>query len=160
VSDIDVERARFDQEAAKASIAAAKAALAESKAALDAAKIALDNTTIKSPIKGVVLDRRVNVGQTVTGYPNAPSLFLIAADFDKLQVWASVKEPDITRVHSGQAVRFTVDAFRGKVFEGKVSQIRLNAQMTRNVVTYTVVVTITSNKEKLLPYLTANLEFE
>jgi HlyD family secretion protein len=159
-SNIDVEQARFDQEEAKASVAEAEAGLTQSKVALEEAKIALDNTTIKSPVKGVILDRRINVGQVVSANANGPSLFLIAADLDKLQVWASVNEADITRIHRGQPVHFTVDAFPSKVFEGKVEQIRLNAQMTQNTVTYTVVVAISSSKEKLLPYLTANLVFE
>jgi HlyD family secretion protein len=157
--DVDVERAAFELDAAKASVAAAEASVLQSKAALDEATMALDSTIIKSPIKGVVIDRRVNVGQTVPGDLNAPTLFLIA-DLEKLQVWASVNEKDIARVHVGQAVRFTVDAMPGKTFDGKVAQIRLNAQMVQNTVAYTVVVGITPTSEKLLPYLTARVEFQ
>ncbi len=159
VSDVEVEQAAFDQDAAKVAVEAAKASLMQSKAALDEARIDLDHTTITSPVKGVIIDRRVNVGQTISPDLNAPSLFMIA-DLDKLQVWASVKEADITRIHRGQSVRFTLDALPGKTFDGKVEQIRLNAQMTQNIVTYTVVVAITGSQEKLLPYLTAKLEFE
>ncbi len=89
-----------------------------------------------------------------------PSCLFLIADLKKLQIWASVNEADIGQIHQQQPVRFTVDACPGKVFEGKVKQIRLNATMTQNVVTYTVVVAISSATEKLLPYMTAHLEFE
>ena len=90
----------------------------------------------------------------------AASLFLIAKDLDKLQVWAQVNEADIARITKGMKVRFTVDAFPHEVFHGQVEQVRLNAQMTQNVVRYTVVVTFDNPNSKLLPYLTANLQFE
>lgn len=160
VSDLDVEQAQFDREAAQASVAAAEATVAQSMVAVDEAKIALENTIIKSPVKGVIIDRRINVGQVIPPNVTAASLFLIAKDLNKLQIWASVKEADIARIRVGQSVRFTVEAFPGKVFEGKVVQIRLNATMTQNVVTYTVVVTVSNSKEKLLPYLTANVVFQ
>ena len=90
---------------------------------------------------------------------NASSLFLIAK-LDKLVVWTSVNEADIARVRQQQAIHFTVDAHPGKVFQGKVEQIRLNATMTQNVVTYTVVIAISGEPKELLPYMTANVEFE
>jgi HlyD family secretion protein len=96
---------------------------------------------------------------------NTPSLFLLARDLKRMKVWASVNEADIGHVHVGQPVTFTVDAYPGEVFNGKVGLIRLNATMTNNVVTYTVEV-MTDNPTdkdhpngKLLPYLTANLRF-
>jgi HlyD family secretion protein len=174
ISDSDLELTKFNDKAAKVSVTAAKALLAQKQAALKEAEIELSYTTIKSPIKGVVIDRRVNVGQMVAP-ANTSSLFLVGK-LDKLVVWASVNEADIARVHQKQAVRFTVDALPGKVFEGKVEQIRMNATMAQNVVTYTVVVAISEPgptftpggtigaaagaKEKLLPYMTASLEFE
>jgi HlyD family secretion protein len=106
------------------------------------------------------VDRRVNVGQTVVASLTAPSLFLIAKDLTRLQVWASVNEADIGQIHQGQRVRFTVDAFPNETFVGEVTQIRLNATMTQNVVTYTVVVATDNSSGRLLPYLTANLNFE
>ena len=156
VSPSDYNLAYFRQKAAKISVARAEAVLAQNKATLKRAEIELGYTTIRSPIKGVIIDRRVNVGQTIT---NSGSLFL-AADIEKLQVWANVKEADITRIHQRQRVRFTVDAWPGKVFEGEVKQVRLNATMFQNAVAYTVVVSISGTTEKLLPYMTANLEFE
>src|SRR5262249_42173603 len=114
---------------------------------------------IKSPVDGVIVDRRVNVGQTVVSSLNAPSLFLIAKDLRRMQVWASVNEADIGQIQKGQQVRFTVDAYPNEVFKGEVAQVRLNASMTQNVVTYTVVVNTDNTSGKLLPYLTANLQF-
>src|SRR5262245_11187777 len=146
----------------QATVAQAKAALSDAQAALHNAEINLGYCTIKSPVKGAIVDRRVNVGQTVVASLNTPSLFLIAKDLKRMQVWASVNEADVGNIHSGQAVRFTVDAFPGEVFQGVVApdQPRLNASMTQNVVTYTVVVNTDNSSGKLLPYLTANLQFE
>jgi HlyD family secretion protein len=160
LSGLDVDTVRANYEAAKAMIAVGEAALAQAKATLHEAEINLGYTTIKSPVKGVIVDRRVNVGQTVVASLNAPSLFLIAKDLTRLQVWASVNEADIGQIHPGQKVRFTVDAFPDEVFVGEVSQIRLNATVTQNVVTYTVVVSTDNSSGRLLPYLTANLQFQ
>jgi multidrug efflux pump subunit AcrA (membrane-fusion protein) len=145
----------------EAAVAVAEADLAEAKVALEQAKIGLDNTVIRSPVKGVVLSRRVNVGQNVApGDFHAHSLFLIAKDLRKMQVWASVNEADISRIHEGMTARFTVDAFPKDVFEGKVVQIRQNAQKIQDVVCYTVIVSFDNPDEKLLPYMTANARFE
>ncbi len=130
------------------------------KANLEEAEANLGYTTIRSPVKGVILDRRVNIGQTVVASLNAPSLFLIAKDLSRMEIWASVNETDIGSIHPGQRVRFTVGTFPGEKFEGKVSQIRLNASMVQNVVTYTVVVSVDNTSGRLMPYLTARLEFE
>jgi HlyD family secretion protein len=108
----------------------------------------------------VIIDRRVNIGQTVVSSLNAPSLFLIAKDLKRMQVWASVNEADIGNIHPGQPVSFTVDAFSGQTFRGEVGKIRLNASMTQNVVTYTVEINTDNSDGKLLPYLTANVTFE
>jgi HlyD family secretion protein len=147
---------------AQANVSKAKANVVDAEAALKNAEINLGYCTIKSPVKGVIVDRRVNIGQTVVSSLNAPSLFLIAKDLKRLQVWASVNEADIGNVHSGQPVTFTVDAYPGRVFKGVVApdQPRLNASMTQNVITYTVVVNTDNSDGKLIPYLTANLLFE
>jgi HlyD family secretion protein len=146
----------------KANVGKAKAAVAASQAALDQAKVNLGYCTIRSPVEGVVVDRRVNTGQTVVSALSASSLFLLAKDLHRLQVWASVNEADIGNVHSGQNVTFTVDAYPGRTFNGQVAadQPRLNASMNQNVVTYTVVVTTDNKDGKLKPYMTANLQFE
>jgi len=144
----------------EASILQAKASVNQSEATLKKAKRNLGYCTIKSPVKGVIIDRRVNIGQTVVASLNTPSLFLIAKDLKRMQVWVSVNEADIGKIYQGQPVTFTVSAYEGQTFQGVVGKIRLNATMTQNVVTYTVEV-ITDNPEgKLLPYLTANVNFE
>jgi HlyD family secretion protein len=157
-SDYDTYEASF--RAAKANVAVGKATIRQNEASLRMAKVNFGYTVIKSPVRGVIIDRRVNIGQTVVASLNAPSLFLIAKDLRRMQVWASVNEADIGQIHVGMPARFTVDAHAGLTFRGKVTQIRMNAQMTQNVVTYTVVVTSENPEGKLLPYLTANLHFE
>lgn len=158
-SEFDLARAAYDS--AMANLNVGQAAIAQASATLKEAEINLGYTIIRSPVKGVIVDRRVNVGQTVVASLNAPSLFLIAKDLNKLQVWASVNEADIGQIRPGQDVRFTVDAHPNDIFYGVVAQDqpRLNASMTQNVVTYTVVVNTDNSQGKLIPYLTANLQF-
>ena len=115
-----------------------KAGLAQAEALRRRAQRNLGYCTIKSPVKGVIIDRRVNIGQTVVASLNAPSLFLIAKDLKRMQVWVAVNEADIGKIRPGQPVTFTVDAFPGETFRGEVGKVRLNASMTQNVVTYTV----------------------
>jgi HlyD family secretion protein len=138
----------------------ARDSVAQAQATLQRAQRNLRYCTIISPVKGVIIDRRVNIGQTVVSSLNAPSLFLIAKDLRRMQVWVSVNEADIGNIHPGQPVHFTVDAYPGEEFRGEVGKIRLNATMTQNVVTYTVEVITDNSSGKLLPYLTANVEFE
>ena len=152
--------ARANVTVGEASITQSKASVNQSEATLQKAKRNLGYCTIKSPVKGVIIDRRVNIGQTVVASLNAPSLFLIAKDLRRMQVWVSVNEADIGKIYQGQPVTFTVSTYEGQTFKGEVGKIRLNATMTQNVVTYTVEV-ITDNPDgKLLPYLTANVNFE
>ena len=158
ISDADYDIALADYDTARSALAVGEASVVQAEAALRQAEINLGYTTIRSPVKGVIVDRRVNIGQTVVASLNAPSLFLIAKDLTRMQVWASVNEADIGRIRAGQTVRFTVDAFPGETFVGEVAQVRLNATMTQNVVTYTVVVTADNPEGRLLPYLTANLQ--
>jgi HlyD family secretion protein len=162
IAEADLDTAEAAYKVAVADIGVKEASIRAAKAQQASATTDLGYTTIVSPEKGVIIDRRVNVGQTVVAALNAPSLFLLAKDLTRVQIWASVNEADIGRIKIGQKAAFTVDAYPNKTFEGEVSQIRLNATMTQNVVTYTVVVT-TENKDKdhwLLPYLTASLNFE
>src|SRR5262245_52537415 len=162
VGEASILQTKASLKDANANVAKARAALADSKAMLANAEINLGYCTIRSPVNGVIVDRRVNIGQTVVSSLNAPSLFLIAKDLKRLQVWASVNEADIGNIYSGQPVTFSVDAYPGRVFKGVVApdQPRLNASMTQNVVTYTVVVNTDNSDGKLLTYLTANLQFE
>jgi HlyD family secretion protein len=155
--DYDTDKANY--EVAKANVSVAKADIAQAQAGLDKAQRNLDFCIIKSPVKGVIIDRRVNIGQTVVSSFNAPSLFLIAKDLTKMQIWVAVNEADVGRIVPGAPVTFTCDAFPGRQFEGAVGKVRLNATMTQNVVMYTVEVNTENPDNTLLPYLTANVHF-
>jgi HlyD family secretion protein len=151
---------------AQANVAVGEAAIVQADAGVPLAEAALKRAernlgycVIRSPVRGVIVDRRVNIGQTVVSSLNAPSLFLIAKDLDRVQVWAAVNEAEISGVHAGQAATFTVEAFPGRTFRGVVRKVRLNASMTQNVVTYTVEVAAENGDGLLLPYLTANVQF-
>ena len=144
----------------RAAILQARAGLAQAEAVLRRAERNLSYCTITSPVKGVIIDRRVNIGQTVVASLNAPSLFLIAKDLKRMQVWVAVNEADIGKIRTGLPVTFSVDAFPGETFRGQVGKVRLNASMTQNVVTYTVEVVTDNSSGRLLPYLTANVQFE
>lgn len=144
----------------KAEILQADANVIQAEAAMKEAKRNLEYCVIKAPVNGVVIDRKVNVGQTVVSSMSASSLFSIAKDLRRMQVWASVNEADIGGIRAGQPVTFTVDAFPGEKFTGTVEKIRLNATMSQNVVTYVVEVVTDNSSMRLLPYLSANLNFE
>ncbi len=162
----DYDTAYSDYTVAQAAIAVAEADLEQAKAQLanSEASVArstrnLEYCTIKSPVDGIVIDRRVSVGQTVNASMNAPSLFLIAKDLKRMQVWVSVNEADVGEIKAGMPVLFTVDAFPNIEFKGSVHKIRLNATMSQNVVTYVIEVGTDNSDGKLLPYLTANVKF-
>ncbi len=131
----------------------------QKQAVVAQARINLDHTTIRSPVDGVVVNRAVDVGQTVAATLQAPTLFTIAQDLTKMQVETSVDEADIGRIHSDTPVTFTVDAFPGDSFTGRVSQIRKAPQVVQNVVTYTIVVAVANPSGRLLPGMTANVRF-
>jgi HlyD family secretion protein len=143
-----------------AAIVQAQAGVTQAKAAADRAQRNLSYCTITSPVDGVIIARRVNMGQTVVASLNAPSLFLIAKDLRRMQVWVPVNEADIGRLHPGLPVSFIVDAMPDANFRGQVGKIRLDASMTQNVVTYTVEVQTDNSDGRLMPYLTANIKFE
>ena len=143
----------------EASLAQAEAQLATAEASLDKASRNLGYCVISSPVDGVIIDRRVSIGQTVVSNMSASSIFLIAKDLKRMQVWVSVNEADIGSIKPGMPVEFTVDAFPNRVFKGEVFKIRLNATMSQNVVTYVVEVATDNSNGVLLPYLTANVKF-
>jgi HlyD family secretion protein len=162
--DFDTDEANY--EVAKANVSVTEAGVAEAKAttvqaqaALDGAQRNLDFCIITSPVKGVIIDRRVNIGQTVVSSLSAPSLFLIAEDLTKMQIWVSVNEADVARIKPDAPVTFTCDALPGRQFKGAVGKVRLNATMSQNVVMYTVEVNTENPDNVLLPYLTANVQF-
>ncbi|MBN2578017.1 MAG: efflux RND transporter periplasmic adaptor subunit [Pirellulales bacterium] len=160
ISDADYDLAVVNYETAKANVGAAEAEVKQAEAALDIAKTNLGYTVIHSPVDGTIIARRVNIGQTVVASLNAPSLFLIAKDLRRMEVWSQVNEADIGGIKPEMNVQFTVDAYPDDVFDGKVSQIRLDAQTSQNVVIYTVVVKVDNSDLRLLPYMSANLHFE
>ncbi|MBQ9336121.1 MAG: efflux RND transporter periplasmic adaptor subunit [Lentisphaeria bacterium] len=157
LADYDVAKSTLA--VAEASQAQAEAQLASANAAQERAARNLSYCVIKSPVNGVIIDRRVNIGQTVVSSMNAPSLFLIAKDLKRMQVWVSVNEADVGQIKVGLPVYFTVDAFQNREFKGSVRKVRLNATMSQNVVTYVVEVETDNSDGTLLPYLTANVKF-
>jgi HlyD family secretion protein len=161
ISDSDYDQAKANYEVAVANVEVGKATIAQNEAALKAADVSLGYTKITSPVKGTIVARRVDIGQTVVATFSVQSLFLIAKDLSQLQVWASINEADIGLIHLGMPVTFQVEAFPDDSFHGTVGQIRLNAQSNQNVVTYTVVVDTDNSDMKLLPYLTTDpVKFE
>jgi HlyD family secretion protein len=160
ISEVDFDSAKANYEVAKANVSVAKSGVAQAQADLEKAQRNLDFCTINSPVSGVIIDRRVNIGQTVVASLNTPSLFLIARDLTKMQIWVAVNEADVGRIKPGAPVTFTVDAFPGREFQGIVGKVRLNATMTQNVVLYTVEINIENPDKLLLPYLTASVRFQ
>jgi len=146
-----------ERDSAQASYDSAAARLEAALAALRAAQVDLDRSYIYAPVNGVVIARNVDVGQTVAASLQAPTLFLIAEDLNKMQVDTNVDEADISRIQVGQQVSFTVDAFPGEMFKGQVVQIRQAPIVQQNVVTYNVVVAVVNPDLKLKPGLTANV---
>jgi HlyD family secretion protein len=149
-----------DFDAAQANFDSARASVAQAAAALKQARTDLSYTKIVAPIDGVVVDRQYDVGQTVAASFQAPTLFTIAQDLTKMQVSADVSESDIGRVKVDEPVRFTVDAYPEREFRGKVSQIRLNATVNQNVVTYPVIVEVPNPELMLRPTMTANVTID
>lgn len=166
LSQMSFDQYKTEAETSAANLAAAEAQLQTAEAQLQSAEASQksqlrnrDYTHIKSPVDGTIVVRQVNVGQTVVSSMNATTLFLVARDLTKMQIWASVNEADIAKIRPGQEVRYTVDALPNEEFTGKVNKIRPNATMTSNVVTYVVEVDIDNPDRKLLPYMSANANF-
>ncbi len=151
VADSEYESALYSYESAKNNLEIAKNDLKRSETNLGYA-------TIYSPIDGVVLSRSVEEGQTVASSFSTPTLFTIAADLKDMQVIADVDEADIGNVQEGQKAQFSVDAFPGHIFNGTVMQVRQEATIESNVVTYEVVISAANPDLKLKPGLTANIE--
>ena len=137
----------------------AKASIISSEIGVERAERNLGYATIVSPISGVVIERNVDEGQTVAASLNTPQLFLIANDLSRMEILASVDESDIGLIKEGQTVRFTVQAYDEGVFYGQVRQVRLQSRIQENVVTYTAVVDVDNSDGRLLPGMTATVEF-
>ena len=149
-----------DFDAAQANYDSARASVQQAAASLKQAETDLKYTKIVAPIDGVVVARQYDVGQTVAASFQAPTLFTLAQDLTKMQVAADVSESDIGTVKVGTPVRFTVDAYPDRDFRGRVSQIRLNATVNQNVVTYPVIVEVANPDLQLRPTMTANVAIE
>ena len=156
-SQAAVEQSQAQVQQSQAQVQQAAAQVQQAEAALSLAQVNLSHTTITSPIDGIVVSRDVNVGQTVAASLSAPTLFTIANDLTQMQVIANIDQADIGLVEQAKAVKFTVDAFPGKEFEGKIEQMRLNPVNVQNVVTYNVVIDVNNPEQKLKPGMTANL---
>ncbi|HSS44438.1 MAG TPA: efflux RND transporter periplasmic adaptor subunit, partial [Thermoanaerobaculia bacterium] len=152
--------AQSDFDAAKAASDGARAQVEQAKASLSQAETNLKYAKITSPIDGIVVARQYDVGQTVAASFQAPTLFTIAQDLTKMQVQADVDESDIGRVQVGQLARFSVDAFPEQVFRGQISQVRLNATVSQNVITYPVIIEVPNPEGKLRPLMTANVTID
>src|SRR5579864_9200676 len=157
---LDAAKATLDADnaavgAAQAQVTQAAAQVQQNSAAVTVAQTNLDHTIIKSPIDGTVIARSVDVGQTVAASLQAPTLFTIAQDLTKMQVYVSTDESDVGTIQAGQDVNFKVDAFPKDTFKGKVSAVRLNATTVQNVVTYTTIVDFDNPEMKLFPGMTA-----
>jgi HlyD family secretion protein len=159
VAQADYDTSQANLEVARGSSAAARGSLAQAKAQLSQAKVNLDMTRIVSPTDGTVISRSVDVGQTVAASLSAPTLFAIAKDLREMQVDTSVAEADVGKLSAGMPATFTVDAFPGERFKGKVRQIRNAPQTVQNVVTYDAVIDVDNGDLKLRPGMTANVTF-
>ncbi len=171
ISGAEVDKARFAErgtaeaihtadaqvKSADAQVANAAAVIKQREAALASARNDLAKTTITAPVDGVVISRQVDAGQTVAASLNTPTLFTLAQDLREMQVEVAIDESDIGKIRQDQRVTFTVDAFSGRTFDGRVRQIRKAAQTVQNVVTYTVVVETPNPSLLLVPGMTANV---
>lgn len=159
IATAELETAQANHDTAQAQVVAERAGLKQAAASLHQAEVNLGYTTIVSPVEGVVISRNMDVGQTVAASLQAPTLFLIAQDLRRVQVDTNVAEADIGKLRPGLAAEFTVDAYPGETFRGKVRQIRNAPQTVQNVVTYDAVLDVSNPEQKLKPGMTANVSF-
>jgi HlyD family secretion protein len=157
-SDLDAAKVAVDE--AQAQLRSSQAQVAQAQAALNQSQVNLDHTIITAPIDGIVIQRSVDVGQTVAASLSSPNVFVIAADLKEMQVNASIDEADIGQIRSGQHVTFTVDAYLGEQFTGTVLQVRLQPTVVSNVTTYSAIIDAPNPDLKLKPGMTANLKVE
>lgn len=165
IAESDFDQMLAERRSLAAQVKLAEAAVSQAQANLTSSRTNLEFTTIRAPVDGVVIDRKVDPGQTVASQFQTPVMFVVAPDLTKkIYVYASVDEADIGQIRkaekAGEPVRFTVDAYPDDTFEGRINQTRLNPTTVQNVVTYTVVVEAPNGELKLLPGMTANLTFQ
>jgi HlyD family secretion protein len=165
ISDTEMDQFHYTRLQNEAQQKLAVASIAQAAATLKNSQANLDYTEIRSPVDGIVIERKVDPGQTVASSFQTPELFVVAPDMDKhMHVFATVDEADIGMIRTaherGRVVKFSVDAYPGELFEGKIYQIRKNSSVTQNVVTYPVVIEGPNPDLKLLPGMTATLSFQ
>jgi HlyD family secretion protein len=165
ISDTEMDKFRFSRLCLEAQLGVSQASVKQAQGNLGTSRMYLEYTQIVSPVDGVVIDRKIDEGQTLAANFQTPEMFVVAPNMDKtMYVYASVDEADIGLIRDAQQddkpAVFTVDAYLDDLFEGKIFQIRVNPTTTQNVVTYTVVVKAPNPEQKLLPGMTANLTFE
>src|SRR5258707_10458374 len=157
---VELGKANYDSanaavNGAAASVTQAEAQVSQKKAAVEVAQTNLDYTVIRSPIDGTVVARNVDVGQTVAASLQAPTIFTIAQDLSKMWVYAKTDESDVGNIKVGKPVTFKVDAFPKDTFQGRVSQVRMNATTVQSVVTYDTIIEFANPELKLFPGMTA-----
>lgn len=165
LSETEMDKLHFNRLSLEAQLLVAKAQVLQADANLRNAETNLGYTKIRSPVDGVVIDRKIDEGQTLVAQFQVPDLFVVAPDLEQeIHVYASVDEADVGLIRDaqrrGEPVYFTVDAYPDELFEGRIHQIRMNPTTKENVVTYNVVVTTANPEMKLLPGMTAKLSFQ
>ncbi|MGA2788044.1 MAG: efflux RND transporter periplasmic adaptor subunit [Verrucomicrobiota bacterium] len=148
---------QLDLDQAVAELAQAEASVAIKQAAVESAQANLGYCKITAPVDGIVISRKVDLGQTVNAAMSTPVLFTVAQDITKMNISASVSEADIGQVKDAQPVDFTVDAFPDEVFHGQVTQVRKSPTTTQNVVTYETIITVDNPEQRLFPGMTADV---
>lgn len=149
-----------DLQVAEAQLQGGAAQILQREAAVRQIEVDLRNTDIRSPVSGTVVQRNIELGQTVAASLQAPTLFLIADDLRHMEIAANIDETDVGRIKAGQRVTFTVNAYPGRNFDGVVKQVRLGSQTVQNVVIYTTIISVENPRGELLPGMTANLRIE
>jgi len=157
ISIEEMDAAEASYLGAKSDLISAEASLSQAKSTLDLSKVDLTYAIIRAPVDGIIIVRKVNVGQTLQSSMTAPLLFQVATDLTKMKVECSVDESDIGKVKEGQKVRFTVEAYPNEMFNGVVQQVRFSPETVQNVVTYTTIVNVENPEKKLLPGMTATV---
>jgi HlyD family secretion protein len=156
----DVDEAKVAADSARAQVQSSQAQVVQARAALNQSRVNVAHTVIEAPIDGIVIERQVDVGQTVAASLQSPTIFAIAADLTKMEVNATIDESDIGRIHAGQAVTFTVDAYPNEPFAGRVEQVRLQPTVVQNVTTYSTIISAPNSDLKLKPGMTANVKVQ
>ncbi|HEY3382045.1 MAG TPA: efflux RND transporter periplasmic adaptor subunit [Vicinamibacterales bacterium] len=160
VTQSDLDTADVNLKSAEAQMRSSQASLQQAQAQLNQQDVNLAHTVILAPIDGIVVQRAVDVGQTVQANFQSPTLFIIAADLTKMKCTANIDESDVGRIRPGQHVHFRVDAYANEEFGGTVVQVRLQPIVVQNVVTYGTVIEVPNPDLKLKPGMTANVQIE